>query len=173
MLKKKKGRSTHKTRQYIDWCERCYQGLAWTFPVFLHHHPTQAMWIPLTRRHAEYLPPPCSGLAVMLAHVTCLHHSTGAPSSSLTGTHRGRDNESPELPGPPPWPLQLSCPETHVPPGRGRDKEDFCLGSLATVTPVSHTDPRQHWTAGADGRQEGARSSWKKSLCKTPGPSVY
>ena len=25
-----------------------------------------------------------------------------------------------------------------------RDKEDFCLGSLATVTPVSHTDPRQH-----------------------------
>ena len=25
-----------------------------------------------------------------------------------------------------------------------RDKENFCLGSLATDTPISHTDPRQH-----------------------------
>lgn len=25
-----------------------------------------------------------------------------------------------------------------------RNKENFCLGSLAIVTPVSHTDPRQH-----------------------------
>ena len=127
--------------------------------MFLHHHPTQATWIPLTRRHAEYLPPPCSRLAVTLTHVTCLHHSTGAPSLSLTGTHRSRDNESPELPGPPPRPLQLSCPETHVPPRRQERQGGFlswqpCNGHPRfTHRPQAALNCRSRWQAGRSQKQ--------------------
>lgn len=33
-----------------------------TLTSFTPPHPTRAMWIPLTERHAEYLPLPCSQL---------------------------------------------------------------------------------------------------------------
>ena len=90
------------------------------------------------------------------APVTCWHHRTGIPSSSVTRTHGGMDNESGKLPGPPPRPLQHPCPETHLPPRRQERQGEFLSWQPCHGHPCFTHRP-QAALSFRSGRQAGRR----------------